>query len=118
MTRNFALCLAAVATLSLAAAPVFGDEIKRSTYDRYDDRPTVNSGPLNVREEPSTRARVLTQVRPGDEVVVLERFREITIGDRTGHWVFIATPQCVNDSCERVIAGWVVDFYLDYPEES
>ena len=117
MPRISALLLAAIVSLSLAAAPALGDQLKRSTYDRYEGQWwRVNAGPLNVREAPRIGAPVATQLHPGDQVAALEMGRDVTIGERQGQWVFVATPQCVNDACEHVIAGWVADFYLDDPE--
>lgn len=108
-----------VAALSLVlfASPALGDQIKRSSYDRYEGQWwRVNAGPLNVRADPRIGAPVITQLSPGDQVAALEMGREVTIGDRRGQWVFVGTPQCVNAACEHVIAGWVANFYLDDPE--
>ena len=121
MIPESALSLAAVASLSLAlaASPALSDQIKRSSYDRYEGQWwSVNAGPLNVRADPRIGAPVITQLSPGDQVAALEMGREVTIGDRRGQWVFVGTPQCVNASCEHVIAGWVANFYLDDPEDT
>ena len=118
MSRFPALTLAALAAMSLIASPALGDQIKRSSYDRYEGQWwRVNAGPLNVRADPRIGAPVVTQLRPGDEVAALEMGREVTIGDRRGQWVFVGTPQCVNAACEHVLAGWVANFYLDDPED-
>lgn len=118
MPRISVLSLAAIVSFSLAAAPALGDEIKQSTYDRYEGQWwSVNAGPLNVRADPRIGAPVITQLSPGDEVAALEMGHRVTIGDRQGQWVFVGTPQCANAACEHVIAGWVASFYLDDPED-
>ena len=98
--------------------PGRADEIKRSTYDRYDDKAIVNAGPLNLRESPSTDSRVLMQLAPGDAVVILEEYLPVTVGDRQGRWVFVATPHCVDTDCEYVTAGWLADVFLDRAAET
>ena len=118
MPRLPTLAIAALAALSLTGSPALADQIKRSSYDRYEGQWwRVNAGPLNVRADPRVGAPVITQLSPGDEVAALEMTREVTIGDRRGQWVFIGTPQCVTASCEHVLAGWVADFYLDDPAD-
>ena len=113
-----ALSIAAMAALSLSATPALGDQIRRSSYDRYEGQWwRVNAGPLNVRADPRIGAPVITQLNPGDEVAALEMGYEVAIGDRHGQWVFVGTPQCANAACEHVIAGWVASFYLDDPED-
>ncbi len=119
MPRLPTLAFAALAAFSLTGSPALADQIKRSSYDRYEGQWwRVNAGPLNVRADPRIGAPVITQLSPGDEVAALEMGREVTIGDRRGQWVFVGTPQCVNASCEHVIAGWVANFYLDDPEDT
>ncbi len=119
MQKMFGYSAAAALSLALIATPALGDQIKRSSYDRYEGQWwRVNAGPLNVRADPRIGAPVITQLSPGDEVAALEMGREVTIGDRRGQWVFVGTPQCVNASCEHVIAGWVANFYLDDPEDT
>lgn len=119
MTRIFAVPIAAILSLMLVQSPALGDEIKRSSYDRYEGQWwTVNAGPLNVRAAPRIGAPVIAQLSPGDQVAAMEMGRTVTIGDRRGQWVFVGTPQCINEACERVIAGWVADFYLDDPEDA
>lgn len=117
MQMKFGYALAAMVSLALTASPALGDQIKRSSYDRYEGQWwTVNAGPLNVRADPRIGSPVITQLSPGDQVAALEMGREVAIGDRRGQWVFVGTSQCVNRTCEHVIAGWVANFYLDDPE--
>ena len=119
MRKSFGYSLAAALTLTLLASPALGDQVKRSTYERYEGQWwNVNSGPLNVRVDPRVGAPVLTQLKPGDQVAAMEMSRMTTIGDRRGRWVFVGTSQCVNAACEHVIAGWVAEFYLDDPEDN
>lgn len=118
MQKMFGYSLAAALSLALIASPALGDQIKRSSYDRYEGQWwRVNAGPLNVRADPRIGSPVVTQLSPGDEVAALEMGREVTIGDRRGQWVFVGTSQCINNPCEHVIAGWVASFYLDDPED-
>lgn len=119
MRMTFVYSLAAALSLALTAPAAMADQIRKSSYDRYEGQWwRVNAGPLNVRADPRIGAPVITQLNPGDEVAALEMSREVTIGDRRGQWVFIGTPQCVTAACEHVIAGWVADFYLDDPEDT
>ncbi|NNG06020.1 MAG: SH3 domain-containing protein [Inquilinus sp.] len=117
----FGLLLRLLAIALFVAAivePGRADEIKRSTYDRYDDKAIVNAGPLNLRESPSTDSRVLMQLAPGDAVVILEEYLPVTVGDRQGRWVFVATPHCIGTACEYVTAGWLADVFLDRAAEA
>ncbi len=112
------LFTALVALLMLMPSKWSADEVSRRSFDA--GVPAVSmAGILNVREDPTTHAPVVTQIPRDHAVAILERLRRtVTINGREGQWVFIATSRCADTDCARLLAGWVVDFYLDPRDES
>jgi len=70
---------------------------------------------VNIRANPTTNSVVLTRLRKGARVKVLEISEEVfRLGDREGLWVYVETEE--KDRNGKPIRGWMVDIYLK-PEE-
>ncbi|QJR21306.1 hypothetical protein BREVNS_0556 [Brevinematales bacterium NS] len=70
---------------------------------------------VNIRAKPTTNSAMLTRLKKGARVKVLEISEEVfRVGDREGLWVYVETDE--KDKQGKPIRGWMVDIYLK-PEE-
>lgn len=70
---------------------------------------------VNIRAKPTTNSAVLTRLKKGARVKVLEISEEVfRVGNREGLWVYVETGE--KDRNGKPIRGWMVDIYLK-PEE-
>jgi hypothetical protein len=66
---------------------------------------------VNIRAKPTTNSVVLTRLKKGARVKVLEISEEVfRVGDREGLWVYVETDE--KDKHGKPIRGWMVDIYL------
>jgi uncharacterized protein YgiM (DUF1202 family) len=80
------------------------------SVDRLDDTPhgadfdtLIAPRPLHVRAEPKTDARLLTTLKKG---------AKLTVMDQAGSWVLVATPSGTDGALEL---GWVATSELSRP---
>lgn len=106
----FTLCLV------VAAMPAGAVDIEREATEAVLWSATA-ARMLNVREEPTTSARVAFQLPRGSVVAIVDASGQpAKIDGQEDTWTMIATETCANEDCTLLKGGWVADSWLAHQE--
>jgi len=109
---NFKIIVSIFSMIAFLIISAYSSEINISNYHLH-QRTLVAGDKVNVREKPSLKSKILTQLDTGKEVFVeIINPKVLTIGSQKGNWAYVDCFKTYDNG--KKIKGWVFDYYLAY----